>query len=90
MFYEPFLYCISNYFKIMSLIFFSIKNSADCYWFRTDVEIWPHEKQVMPKEEIIKSVKGKSAIFCCLNDKIDKDVLHAAGKILLSLSYVLR
>lgn len=55
------------------------QNGIEILKKKTDVEIWPHEKQVMPKEEIVKSIKGKSAIFCCLNDKIDKEVLRAAG-----------
>jgi len=35
--------------------------------------------EVIPREELLKSVKGVDALFCLLTDKIDDEVLDAAG-----------
>ncbi|XP_046673805.1 glyoxylate reductase/hydroxypyruvate reductase [Homalodisca vitripennis] len=51
-----------------------------------DLEILSKGKATASKEDIIQGIKGKSAIFCCLNDKIDKDVLKAAGPSLRVVS----
>lgn len=48
-------------------------------YYRYDVEFFPKEKSVITKEEIILGIKGKSALVCSLNDKIDKDILKSAG-----------
>jgi len=46
-----------------------------------------------PREELLKAVVGKDAIFCNLVDEIDKTLLDAAGKLrnipVNPLSYVL-
>lgn len=41
--------------------------------------MYSKEKTVITKEEIILGIKGKSALFCSLSDKIDKDILKSAG-----------
>ena len=33
----------------------------------------------IPRDELIKGVRGCDALFCLLTDRIDKDVLDAAG-----------
>ena len=33
----------------------------------------------MPREELLKQVAGTNAIYCSLTDKIDKELLDAAG-----------
>lgn len=43
-----------------------------------EVEVSPHDR-VLTKEEIIEKIKDIDALFCLLTDKIDKDVLAAAG-----------
>ncbi|XP_054267590.1 glyoxylate reductase/hydroxypyruvate reductase [Macrosteles quadrilineatus] len=55
------------------------KNGIDLLLKKYDVEIYPKEKTIISKEELILGIKGKSGIFCSLNDKIDKEVLSAAG-----------
>ena len=34
----------------------------------------------MPKNEIISRIKGADWLFCLLTDKIDEDIINAAGK----------
>jgi lactate dehydrogenase-like 2-hydroxyacid dehydrogenase len=38
------------------------------------------EDKVLSKEELIRNIKGKDAVLCLLTDKIDDDVLAAAGE----------
>jgi glyoxylate reductase len=50
-------------------------------------EITLHKKQAPPtKKEILKNVAGKDAILCMLSDKIDKEVMEAAGPQLKIIS----
>jgi len=42
------------------------------------VELWDSEDPV-PRDELIKGVKGAHAIFCTIHDIIDKEVIDAAG-----------
>jgi len=43
-----------------------------------DLEIYERD-QVIPRKELLKRVKGKDIILSLLTDKIDKDVMDAAG-----------
>ncbi|XP_059163442.1 glyoxylate reductase/hydroxypyruvate reductase-like [Physella acuta] len=43
-----------------------------------DLDIWDSE-EVIPKDELLKKVKGVAAIFCTISDIIDAEVLDAAG-----------
>ncbi|XP_061197172.1 glyoxylate reductase/hydroxypyruvate reductase-like [Saccostrea echinata] len=45
------------------------------------VELWDSEDPI-PKETLLKAVKGAAALFCTVSDTIDKDVLEAAGPCL--------
>jgi glyoxylate/hydroxypyruvate reductase len=40
--------------------------------------MWSEERPV-PREELMKQVQGKDALFCMLTDKIDKELLDSAG-----------
>lgn len=42
----------------------------------------------MPQAELLANVTGKNAIFCSLTDKIDKEVLDAAGPNLKVISTI--
>lgn len=60
-----------------------------CLFFnRCDVDVW--EKTIpIPKTELISRIKGVDALFCLLTDKIDEDILNAAGsnlKVIASMS----
>jgi len=46
-----------------------------------EVTSWSEENTV-PRSELLKNVQGKDALFCTLSDKIDKEVLDAAGSSL--------
>lgn len=50
-----------------------------------DVAIWDSDEAI-PKEELLKNVEGVNALFCMLTDKIDKEVLDAAGPQLCVVS----
>ena len=39
---------------------------------------WNHDEPI-PREELLKNVAGKDALFCLLTEKIDDEVLEAAG-----------
>lgn len=43
-----------------------------------DVKYWPKPSPV-PREEFLKQISGAAGIYCSLTDKIDKDILDAAG-----------
>lgn len=45
-----------------------------------DLEIWP-ESSSIPRSELLKHVKGKHALFISLDDKIDQEIIDAAGNI---------
>lgn len=45
---------------------------------KCEVDIW-HESFPIPRDELLKKISGKDAILCCVTEKIDKDVLDAAG-----------
>ena len=40
---------------------------------------WNHDDPI-PRDELLKNVAGKDALFCLLTEKIDDEVLAAAGK----------
>lgn len=46
---------------------------------RCEVDMWP-ESFPIPREQMLKKIQGKDAIFCLLTEKIDTEVLNAAGK----------
>lgn len=49
---------------------------------RCEVDIWDHEKHgEINKENLIKKIKGVHGLFCCLNDKIDKDIIKAGSDL---------
>ncbi|XP_026732417.1 glyoxylate reductase/hydroxypyruvate reductase-like [Trichoplusia ni] len=43
-----------------------------------NVKLWNRSSPV-PRDEFLKLVPGVNAIYCCLTDKIDKELLDAAG-----------
>nr|CAD7442202.1 unnamed protein product [Timema bartmani] len=45
-----------------------------------EIKMWSGKSPV-PREELIKQVKGVDALFCYLTDKIDEQVLDSAGKL---------
>ena len=47
-----------------------------------EITQWDSEKPV-PRDELIRQVAGKDALFCLLTDKIDVDVLNTAGMTLV-------
>ena len=44
-----------------------------------DISQWDKD-DVIPRSELLSSVKGVDALFCLLTDKIDSEVLDAAGE----------
>ena len=53
------------------------------------VTCWDGDKQV-PRDELMKNVKGIDALLCMLTDKIDSEVLNAAGKFTTWWKYIMR
>ncbi len=46
-----------------------------------DVDVFEEDK-IIPRKELLKRVKGADALLCLLTDKIDDEVMAAAGKTL--------
>lgn len=46
--------------------------------FRCTVDVWEEEVPI-PRSELLTRIKDVDALFCLLTDKIDNDVLEAAG-----------
>jgi len=44
------------------------------------VSYWK-DNSVIPKEELLKNIKDKDALFCLLTDKVDKEVLDSADNL---------
>lgn len=42
----------------------------------------------VPRAELLKNVVGKHGLFCALTDKIDAEVLDAAGPLLRVISTI--
>lgn len=45
---------------------------------------WPKDSS-MPRETLLKDIKGAEGLICMLSDKIDKQVFDAAGKYVMQL-----
>ncbi|KAK4314494.1 hypothetical protein Pmani_014199 [Petrolisthes manimaculis] len=55
---------------------------------KCDIEVYP-ESHPIPREELLRKIVGKDGIFCLITEKIDKEVLDAAGpklKVISTLS----
>ena len=79
---------IGPYFSKMSKSFLVTKNMSEQYFERLlpkySMDMWEHSKDIS-RDDLLKRVKGKSAIFCTLVDKIDAVLLDAAGPKLKSI-----
>ena len=47
-----------------------------------DLEVWPGDT-VMPRDELLRGVRGKRAIVSLLTEKVDDELLDAAGEALV-------
>lgn len=48
--------------------------------FRCEVEIW-NKPSPIPRDELLKRIKGKSGIYCMLTEKLNAEFFNAAGKV---------
>lgn len=44
-----------------------------------DVDMWESAETVMPRDELLRRAEGMNGILCMLTDKIDQELLDAAG-----------
>lgn len=51
---------------------------------RCSVSVWDSDEPV-PREELLKGVSGAHGFLCLLSDRIDTEVLDAAGEVLTVL-----
>ena len=51
-----------------------------------DVDEWSQSDEVMPRAELLRRAAGKDGILCTLTDKIDEELLRAAGDNLQTIS----
>ena len=45
-----------------------------------NVTVWPHMTPI-PREELLKEIVGKDALYCVITDKIDAEVLNKGNEI---------
>lgn len=62
---------------------------ADNKFLRIDIVQWK-EDRVIPRSELLKLAKGADGILCLLTDKIDAEVLDAAGTVKTCVSSAYR
>ena len=48
------------------------------FYYRCDVEIYPKAFPIT-RDELLKRVRGKDGLYCMVTEKIDNEVLDAAG-----------
>lgn len=54
---------------------------------RCNLSVWDSDEPV-PRAELLKGVAGAHGLLCLLSDKIDAEVLDAAGKANLWLHFI--
>lgn len=64
------------YFQSRSLIFFK----------RVQFELWDSDDTPVPRKELLQKVKGVDGLVCVLTEKIDAELLDAAGWLALFTS----
>ncbi len=47
--------------------------------FRVQYELWDSDDAPVPRKELLQKVKGVDALLCVLTEKIDAELLDAAG-----------
>lgn len=76
----PFL-CI--FFPHMTMKFLVVKDLilvVDGFCFpRVQFELWDSDDVPVPRQELLKKVKGVDGLLCVLTEKIDAELLDAAG-----------
>lgn len=89
--YIPFTQTIGsrNVSNKMAKSFLVTKNMSHDYFAKLKdkftMDMWPQPND-MSRSQLLERVKGKSAIFCTLVDKIDSELLDAAGTQLKTIS----
>lgn len=56
--------------------------------FRCDIDGW-NESSIVPRDQLLRGIVGKDALFCTLADKIDAEVIDRAGpnlKVIATMS----
>lgn len=74
----------------MAKSFLVTKNMSEKYFEQLDpskytMDMWEHAQDIS-RVDLLKRVKGKSAILCTLTDRIDAQFLDAAGEQLKTIS----
>lgn len=55
------------------------KPGLDLLEEKCDVIVWDSDEAI-PKEELIRNISGVDGLFCLLTDRIDDEILEAAGR----------
>lgn len=50
-----------------------------CIFFRVQCQLWDSDDVPVPRQELLQRVKGVDALLCVLTEKIDAELLDAAG-----------
>lgn len=54
------------------------KEALDLLFDKCDVEVW-NEDQPIPRPVLLRKIAGKDALFCLVTEKVDSELLDAAG-----------
>ncbi len=71
----------------MHFLLLIIKKKNDLIWIqpwfrgfpRVQFELWDSDDVPVPRKELLQRVKGADALLCVLTEKIDAELLDAAG-----------
>lgn len=53
-------------------------------FLRVQFELWDSDDISVPRKELLQKVKGVDALLCVLTEKIDAELLDAAGERILA------
>lgn len=56
------------------------------FFNRCQVEVWGKPSPI-PRDELLKRIKGKNGIYCMLTEKLNSEFFEAAGKNILAVIY---
>lgn len=77
----------NNKFNVFATL--QIPDEASSVLTKSDINLVINENMPLTRDKLLDSVRGYDALFCTLNEKIDKELLERAGdKLKVALSII--
>ena len=70
---------------IIYLFIYSSQRLISC---RVQFELWDSDDVPVPRSELLQKVRGMDALLCVLTEKIDTELLDAAGQVIVLVVHV--